>query len=268
MIVDLFYFFNELDLLEIRLNILDAYVDKFILVEFSTTYSGIPKESHYLANKERYAKWNHKIDHFIIDEKSAMIGYRDEALKNSNVGNGESYWIREFCLKESAKKCLVGFNDEDIVFVSDLDEIWNPEVICPTLKDIAKGGIYRPKQLAYYYYLNNRCSEQDGWTGTIFCRYRVIKDGCLNDLRTRSKTPCWEIYKGGWHFGFMGGVEGAKKKLVESNHPEYNGWVSKIEERVKNNIDYRGRNYHYWIDEESLPSYLRENKQKWIKLFR
>lgn len=266
MVIDAFYFFNELDLLEIRLNILDAHVDKFILIEFSTTYSGIPKESQYLKNKERYAKWNHKINHFIIDEQSASNDFKVMAILNSNVGNGESYWVREFCLKESAMKCLIGLDDDSVVYISDLDEIWNPETM--VYKRLPDYIIVRPKQIGYYYYLNNRCSEENGWTGTIVANYRTIKDKCLNDLRTRSKTPFMEIENGGWHFGFIGGKEGAKKKLVASNHPEYNEWIKSIEYCVENNLDYRGRDFTYWIDEESLPQYLKDNKDKWIKLFR
>lgn len=265
MIIDLFYFFNELDLLEIRLNILDKYVDQFVLVEFSTTYSGIPKESQYLLNKERYAKWNHKIKHYIVDDFPNDSSILEMAIKSPNTGRGEDYWIREFYLKESAKKAITHLNDNDTVFISDLDEIWNPEILFNP--DIT-GKICRPKQIGYYYYLNNRCSEENGWTGTVITDYRTIRESCLNHLRTRSLTPTIEIPNGGWHFGFMGGVEGAKKKLIESNHPEYNGWVNTIEERVKNNIDYRGRGYSYWIDEESLPTYLKENKNRWINLFK
>lgn len=265
MIIDCFYFFNELDLLEIRLNVLDEHVDQFVLVEFSTTYSGISKPSHYLANKERYAKWNHKIKHYIVDDFPNDILLLDMARRSPNTGKGEDYWIREFYLKESAKKALTHLKDDDVVFVSDLDEMWNPEMF-PIIG--AAGDIYRPKQIGYYYYLNNRCSEENGWTGTIIASYQVIREGCLNHLRTRSMTETIEIPNGGWHFGFMGGVEGAKKKLVESNHPEYNGWVDTIEERVNNNIDYRGRGYSYSIDEDSLPQYLKDNKTKWIHLFR
>ncbi len=63
---DVFRFFNELDLLELRLNILDAHVDYFVLVEATKTFSGLDKPLYYQENKERFAKWNHKIIHHII----------------------------------------------------------------------------------------------------------------------------------------------------------------------------------------------------------
>jgi len=125
-VYDVFYFFNELDLLEIRLNILDRYVDYFVLVEFSQTFGGVKKDSFYKKNKDRYAKWNHKIIYFLVDDYPSDKDLLKLAESNSNVGNGAEHWVREFYLKESAKKALSALNDEDIVFVSDLDEIWDP----------------------------------------------------------------------------------------------------------------------------------------------
>lgn len=67
-IYDVFTFFNELDLLEIRLNILDPYVDYFVIVEATETFSGYPKPLYYEENKERFKKWKDKIIHYVIDD--------------------------------------------------------------------------------------------------------------------------------------------------------------------------------------------------------
>ncbi len=77
-VYDCFIFNHELELLEIRLNILDKYVDKFILTEGDTTFSGNPKESIYLQNKDKFSKWEDKIVHNYI-----------------NVPEVESPWDRE-----------------------------------------------------------------------------------------------------------------------------------------------------------------------------
>ena len=58
-VYDVFYFFNELDLLEIRLNILDDFVDEFILIEAAFTFGGEPKGSYYLNNIDRYPNHSH-----------------------------------------------------------------------------------------------------------------------------------------------------------------------------------------------------------------
>ncbi len=265
-IYDLFYLFNELDLLEIRLNILNDFVDYFVIIESTESFSGLPHELQYEKHKERFAPWKDKIIYYVVDDFPKDASLLAKAKSNSNVGAGEHYWVREFYQKESAKKAIANLKDTDIVFISDLDEIWNPLQL-KKLTDFSKSEIIRPKQLAYYYYLNNRCSEINGWTGTIAAQYKTIKNNCLNDLRTRSKTKFIEIDSGGWHFGFMGGIKGAMKKLTEWQHPEYMDWIPTIEERVKKNIDYRGRKYRYWIDESDLPEYLIKNKGKWINLF-
>lgn len=268
-VYDLFYLLNELDLLEIRLNILNDYVDQFVIVESTETFSGMPHELQYEKHKERFAKWKDKITYYVVNDFPKDTSLLEMAKNNSNVGAGEHYWVREFYQKESAKKALakLNLNDTDVVFVSDLDEIWNP-IKLKELTDFSKSEIIRPKQLAYYYYLNNRCNEVNGWTGTIAVQYKTIKENCLNDLRTRKKTKYAEVNDGGWHFGFMGGVEGAKRKMAEWRHPAYADWLETLEDRVNKNVDYRGRKFKYWTDESDLPDYVLKNKDKYRKLFK
>lgn len=266
-VYDVFYFFNELDLLEIRLNILENYVDYFVIIESTESFAGLPHTLCYKENEKRFAKWKNRIIYYIVDDFPKDTELLTLAQNNSNVGAGEHYWVREFYQKESARKALTHLADNDIVFISDCDEIWNPLKL-KELTDFSKAEIIRPKQLAYYYYLNNRCSEINGWTGTIVTQYKNISNHCMNDLRTRSKTKFIEIDNGGWHFGFMGGVAGAIKKLIEWQHPEYMSWIPTLENRVKKNQDYRGRKYRFWIDSSDLPEYLLKNRIKYNKLFK
>ena len=66
-IYDVFCFFNELDLLEIRLNILDPYVDYFVLYEAPRTFSGDPKPLYFQENRQRFKKWERKIIHYVVE---------------------------------------------------------------------------------------------------------------------------------------------------------------------------------------------------------
>ena len=265
-IIDLCYFFDELDLLEIRLNVLDKFVDKFILIDATTSYGGVPHTPLHPERMERFAKWKDKLEYYVVDDFPNDKDLLELTMKNSNIGAGEHYWVREFYIKESAKKALTHLQDEDIVFINDLDEFWNPDVF-DKLTDFTDFDYIRPKQQARYYYFNNRCSEINGWTGTVVTRYKHIKNNCLNDIRTRSKTPCLEIENGGWHFGFIVSLDNKKHKMQDRPHPEYTQWLAGLEDAIKNNRDYRGRGYTYWID-DNLPPYLIENKEKWIKQFR
>jgi beta-1,4-mannosyl-glycoprotein beta-1,4-N-acetylglucosaminyltransferase len=61
MLVDTFMFYNELTVLELRLNLLDEYVDRFVLVESEVNHKGGPKPLFFQENKDRFAKWAHKI---------------------------------------------------------------------------------------------------------------------------------------------------------------------------------------------------------------
>jgi len=283
-IYDIFTFFNELDLLEIRLNVLDDYVDYFVIIEATETFSGYPKPLYYAENKSRFKKWEHKIIHYIVDavpkdENDLRNRLRDNTvdelekqtikyiLASNTVGIGVTHWFKEFYIKESIKKALINLDDNDICYVSDLDEIWNPDLVI----DYSKDDVFRPKQVAYMYYLNNRSDENWlGWTGTIVTKYKNIKNACLNDLRTHSKTKCTVLKNGGWHFNFQGGVQGAKRKIEEANHPAYNPQTTlpNLEARVSFNQDYKGRNLKLWTDERGLPKYILENRDKYKKFFK
>lgn len=264
MVIDSFLFFNELDLLEIRLNILDKYVDKFVIVECTETFMGKPKPLYFKENQDRYAQWKDKIVHYVVDKIDPEI--LESAKRSPNVGAGEHFWVREFCQKESMIKALDFCKDDDTVFVSDLDEIWNPDLWIGVVGD----NIFKCKQTAYHYYLNNR-SDQDigGWVGTHFGTYKTLDRYGINHFRNRGNNPIL-LENGGWHFTFMGGEEAIKTKVEAYSHQEYNTPEVKcmIKGKMFMNEDFANRGFKLWVDESQLPKYLIENKQKWIKMFR
>lgn len=279
-IYDIFTFFNELELLEIRLNILDKYVDYFVIIEATETFSGKPKKLYFEKNKHFFKKYKHKIIHYTIkdvpkDEYDLRKRLLDKnlddlnreiinnALTSNNVPKGQIHWLKEFYQKESIKKALTALKSDDICFISDVDEIWNPKVKI----DYSKNDIFKLKQFVYTYYLNNRSDEP--WAGTLVTKYKNIKNHCLNHLRTKSKTKYTYIKNGGWHFTNMGGAEQIKKKLESYGHQEFNNdeIKSKIEDRILNNQDFIGRKFKFWTDESDLPKYILENKNKYKNLF-
>jgi beta-1,4-mannosyl-glycoprotein beta-1,4-N-acetylglucosaminyltransferase len=96
MIYDCFTFFNELDILEIRLNILKNVVDKFVLVEATRTHQGKEKPLYFSENKARYKEFEDKIIHIVIDEyppyegKSAWVlerYQRDMIAKDGRIAS-------------------------------------------------------------------------------------------------------------------------------------------------------------------------------------
>lgn len=241
-VYDCCMFFNELDLLEIRLEILDEHVDYFVLCEAPQTFSGLPKPLYYQENKERFAKWNHKIIHHIAPR-----------VETNNV------FERTAIQKDSIREALKDCQPDDVIYYGDVDEIWKPQ---------SEEG--KLQQLNYCYYLNMRSSEV--WQGTNVCKYKNLIN--LNELRANHDIV---LEDGGYHFTNIGGIEQLRKKIEAYDHQEMitNEVRDKLEERMLNGKDYLGRSrdwkgqpFTFWVDESKLPEYLIQNKEKWKKLFR
>lgn len=264
-IYDIFTYNGEIDILEIRLNILKDYVDEFIIVEAPTTFSGLNKPLYFKEEEGRFRSFSNKIKYFVIDDYPNDIEICRLADTSSNVPkDGPEHWKREFYQKESIKKALTNLRDDDICFVGDVDEIWNPNVLI----DYTKDDIFKLRQDVYAYYLNNRSSEP--WAGTLVTKYKNIKSACLNHLRTKGKTKYTYLRGGGWHFTSMGGIEELRRKLNDSYTKEsYNTDEVQqgLEKRFGTN-DYMGRNFQFWIDEFNLPKYILDKKEKYKKLFK
>jgi len=256
MIYDIFSFNNEIDMLELRLNILDPYVDKFVLVEADKTFSGSDKPFHYEKNSSRFKEFHHKILHHKItdspksfEDKSCDQMLINMALNSDNVTREHICWLIEFYQKEHITHALKKLSDDDICIVSDIDEIWNYDYI-DDIKSINYEDVYKPKiDNCYIEYLNVRTNENwTFFTGPIVCRYKKIRENCLNHLRTQRKMNNHYIFweNGGWHFNALGGSD---KKIEDFQHPVYHK-------------DYMNlRKHGSRLDESGLPDYILKNKE-------
>lgn len=284
-VYDVFTFFNELDMLELRLEMLNDYVDKFVIVECVETFSGNKKPLYYDENKDRFKKYHHKIFHHVThnppksfkDLQERILSKETDdftkkvcinALTTSNVPPGELHWLKEFYQKEFIRLAIknAGAEENDLCFVGDLDEIWNPDLDYSVIDDY---NIYKLRQIVYIGYLNNRSNEN--WAGTLLTRYKNIKGACLNHLRTSSKTNYTFIDNAGWHFSFMGGEDKIKLKIESYGHQEFNNDIVKnqVMKNLESGKDILGRSeFYYTIDETNLPKYLKDNKEKYIKMFK
>lgn len=281
-VFDAFIFFNELDLLDIRLNVLKNKVDKFVLVESTVSFTGKEKPLYFANNRRLFSEYDNKIHHYIVDHtpnsfkelQERFIKEQDQTIKDillnclttSNVPFGEVHWLREYYQKECMKLALrdAKCQDEDICFVSDLDEIWNPDFDyqCDDF------SVYKCKQRVYSGFLNVLSNEE--WHGTYYTKYKNIKKSSLNHLDTASKTQYEYAKSVGWHFTYQGGAERIKTKLENFGHQEYNNEQVKslIQRRLDSGMDVLGRPFACVVDEESLPSYIKNNKEKYKYLFK
>lgn len=260
MIIDCFTYNGEADILEIRLNILNDYVDQFIICESSTTFSGKQKEWYFDRDKERVKKFLPKIKYFKNNEYENPYTLEEISLAvGSPNTQGATHWKHEFLQKERIKKALIGLKDDDIIYVGDCDEIWQP----------IAGEFFRYAKLklrVYEYYLNNLSTEK--FWGTIIAPYNLVKESCLNHLRTNAyKTET--IF--GWHFTSMGGEKELRRKLTDSyTNQSYatSEVLDNLERNIKENKDFLGRDFKYKIDESEWPQYLRDNREKYKHLLR
>ena len=256
-VYDCFSFFNELDLLSIRLEMLDDYVDTFILVESTKTHSNKEKPCYFRYNKHLFKKYLHKISHFIVcDFCERGKGWPNEIHQRNSCANG-------------LKNC----DPNDIVIISDLDEIPNPEII-KFYKDHNLYGIYTLNLDVYYYYLNLKCVSEDKkpvkWDKTKICRYSDIKSG-LSRLRNTSHRYL-NFGEPGFHFSFTGGMNNIIHKLESFAHTELDKDCYKNEENIKKALldktDLFDRNYEMQItDISNYPKTIVDNIEKYKHLF-
>lgn len=272
MVYDCFQFFNELDILKIRLNVLSPVVDRFVISEATETFSGLKKPLYYEENKEMFAEFADKIIHVVVeDTPQGDTHYRDTFQKNA-VTRG-----------------LKGCTDDDVVIFSDLDEIPNPDKIREILQDFQKDKIYHFAQRLFYCYLNmeeisgsllSYAGEFEGverkkWIGTKMCSYQLLReqDLKLGELRFPERKEIGiRVDDGGWHFGYMGGHgekdirKRVQQKVVSAAHQEYNSKhvLSNVTDQIKDGKDIFGRNAQFVRCEidESFPKYIREHQKE------
>ncbi len=254
MVYDVITYNGEKELFNLRYNILKDFVDEFIVVEFDKTFSGKSKEWLF----------NTKMDKVSVYCKSEAeyMQYKDLALSSPNTqyGKGAEHWIREFCQKESIKDCLIHLKDDDIVFIGDCDEIWNPALL--SLKRVFPTPL-KLKLKVYTYWLNNRSTEE--FWGTIESEYGYIKNGCLNHIRSNAEKANGI----GWHFTSM--AKSLKQKLKDSYTEEdyaTDEILEELDENIENDRDFLGRDFTYKIDESKWPQYLKDNKDKYRHLMK
>ena len=199
MLVDTFMFYNELDVLELRLTILDEYVDRFVLVEAEVNHVGGPKELFFQKNKERFAKWLPKIEHVIVRA--------DEAPSDKNP------WSREKYQRECILRGLEGIPEKSLIMVSDVDEI-------PDLRVIPYNNLTHPITAVHmwmYHYSLDYLFTGEPWIGTVMTTIEIFKKTGPNSLRdSRWRFPVFKY--SGWHLSSFGDEKHVLNKMKTFAH--------------------------------------------------
>ncbi len=274
MVIDCVPFFNEIDILKLRLGILDPYVDKFIIEEANMTFSGEAKELCFEKNKEFFKDYLHKITYVVVEDtpKVAKSHERDYFQKNHLV--------------EGLKK--VGATEDDVIIFGDVDEIPNPVILERIIKEFDKTKVYHLAQRNFYAFLNMEeksgkllsitgefpeiAQEDRKWLGTkITSMINIPVEGIvrLRDLVKPEDKRSVRVSDGGWHFGYMGGhnaknpVDRIGTKVKAAAHQEYNDReiLAETMDRLVLGQDIFGRDARFERVEvdDSFPDYLREH---------
>tara|TARA_B100000575_G_C23026286_1_gene590994 strand:- start:89 stop:979 length:891 start_codon:yes stop_codon:yes gene_type:complete len=289
-IIDCTTYYSEDLMLDVRLNILNEHVDKFVIVESNFSHSGKPKKLNFDINN--FKKFKDKIDYLVIEKEPDGINPNLEnisAIKRTNsllrIEQSYDYMIN----------ALNDVDDNDLVCLSDNDEI--PNFNSPQFKN-SKSDIFIFKQLFFYYKFNLFYNFMP-WYGTKACKKKkLVSFSWLRNLKTK-KYPFWRldtifsnlkqrnlqiVEDGGWHFTNLMSAEDIYTKLSNfGHHNEFDdsGVTVKdiqkcIDDRIVN-YDHRadktenekyGANYKLEIIKDNvLPEYLILNKEKYKNWF-
>lgn len=261
MTFDLFPFFNELDVLEIRFRELEDVVDKFVLVEMPVTFTGKPKPLHFDGNRDRFSRWADRITHLMIPE--------------SEIPHTTDAWARERYQRNYLMRGLDGCGADDVIIISDVDEIPRASVIASF--DPAAG--YRKLlQMSHVGYLNvqgGRDVEGGQWPCTVVLPFAELQR--VGSIEAARHLPAGgrTIPDAGWHFSWIGGAERISEKMGSFSHTEHDNPhvrnIDRIANCIAGNRDLFGRADHrFWTNriDDRYPRWLRENQKRFAHLIK
>ena len=266
-IFDCFQFFNEEHILDLRLNILNEFVDFFVIVESTTNHQGNSKKLNF--DKNKFKKFEKKIIYIVVDDTP-------EKIKRPHEG-GES--LVEQHQRNSLLRGLKKCSDDDLIILSDVDEI----------PDLNKLHLFSKKnkyavfsQKMFNYKINLLNETENNWHGSKICLKKNFKSPqWLRNLKFK-KYPFWRIDKprnlqiidnGGWHFAYLQSPKNISEKIKSFAHGEFNKEnftnLENIKEKISMGKDIfnRGITYKKVELDNSFPKYLLQNKEKfkqWI----
>ena len=289
-IYDCFMYYDEDLLLDIRLNSLEKFVKKFVITEATYAHNGENKKLNFDINK--FKRFKDKIIYIVVDKQPKnILELKKEDTKEKTgeklILNGMA---RDYFQRENLAKGLVDAKDEDLILISDLDEIPNLERL--NFKNI-KNNIIIFEQKIFYYKLN-LLYDNFLWQGTRAIKNKnFLSPQWLRNIKSK-KYPRWRIdtifskkkysdlmfvKNGGWHFTCLKTPDQLEKKLLNyAHHYEFQESGLKIAD-IKKFISEKRVIYDYKVDQKEfkwsgrstlkkletkfLPSYISKNVHKY-----
>lgn len=212
-VVDTFPFFNELDMLQMRLEECYDAVDAFVAVEADVDHQGHPKPYHLSENLERFSPW---LDKLVVVRASGL----------PSVEEYPNAWSREQAQREHVSEGLaqLAVSLDDVILHGDVDEIPRQVVA----RNVAPSAFTTLLMRGHFWAVDWRHPDPDNlgvpwWAGTVAAPARIISS--FAEMRnTRRRNPV-QLPNAGWHFSWLGGPEANRAKVHSFCHPEVIGQV-------------------------------------------
>ena len=261
---DCFSYWDEDLLLDLRLNILNDYVDYFVIVEGNKTWQNNPKKLRFDINK--FSKFKDKIIYIPVED----------------MPDGDNPYLRENFQRNCIARGLNNSTPNDLILISDLDEIPNPDMIKKFRLDM-RFAVF--KQMHFYYKFNMQSTINPFWYGSRICLKKYLKSPqWLRSLKFK-KRPFWRLDKfrlnniiedGGWHFCNLKSPDELLykyKNLCETDDPhvfkekidQKHLSVDAIKKKIAAGEDIIGREEKYKVVEmdENFPEFIIKNRDKY-----
>ena len=260
-IYDCFQYFNEDHMVDLRMNILNEYVDYFVISESNKTHQGEDKKINF--DRNNFSKFKDKII-FIVAKYDQEINFKKHVGGESPIEQHQ---------RNSLIKGLEKAQQDDLIILSDSDEI--PDL--KKLAEIKKGKKFIAfSQKMFMYKLNLQNLDESNWIGSRITKKKNIKS--MQELRNLKfkNYPFWRIDKlnqqiisGGWHFSYMQTPSQILNKIKSFSHGEFNSEnlsETNIQEKILKNEDVFGRGTRLQKIEidKSYPEYILQNKEKFL----
>ncbi|NJD20213.1 MAG: hypothetical protein FIA95_13145 [Gemmatimonadetes bacterium] len=282
MIWDAFLFLNELELLEIRLHTLAGHVDRFVLVEANQTHSTLSAKGGFVfeEHKDAFREFLDRIVHVKLDQEFLTV----EALRHRSWPTRLRHRIHRNLLadgnetlhRNSILRGLTGAAGDDVVLISDVDEIIDPACLPEAMALLRRHPAVALEQVMHRYFLNCR---QRGFAWTLpratTCREAFARKP--HALRGLKGIPV--VKGGGWHFSGVGGMERFLYKMQSFLHHDrcYQGRYADLEELTRlfeervvrqgrDVFDFMDARYDFVEVDGSYPAFLRENQDRFREL--
>jgi len=283
-------FFDEEMLLDLRLNIMNEYIDKFVITEATYLHSGKRKKLVFDINN--YPKFKDKIIYHVVDDLPANI----ETIKEDDSKDIKADKLinnsvkRENYQREMAQEHLKNIHPDDVILINDLDEV-------PNLKNLNFKKInnqliiFKQKSFSYKF---NLLYEGLDWYGSRACKKKYFISPQWMRNTKHKKYPFWRldtlfskrkyssihyVENGGWHFTNIKSPEDIERKYLNFLHHqdfEYSGLkLEDIKKMVRDkkilydhsadqrDFKWKGSTTLKKIDLAEMPDYLRENSIKY-----